>query len=81
MVEASRVAFIAALLLAGCGDNATTLYRNSVTDAKMRVHVATFDADEGQPYNATNCEIARQLFQQQPRVEVAYWCEAGRYRK
>jgi len=58
-----------------------TLYRNSVTDEDMRIHVATFDAAEEEAYNRGNCEIARGLFQSQPGVTVKYWCEKGRYRK
>ena len=58
-----------------------TLYRNSTTDEKMRVHVATFDAKESQAYNKENCEIAKELFQNQKGVKAKYWCEKGRYKK
>jgi len=58
-----------------------TLYRNSVTDEKMRIHVATFDAAEKEEYNRGNCEQAQVLFQGQPGVKVKFWCEKGRYRK
>lgn len=58
-----------------------TLYRNSALDANMRLHVATFDADEGEGYNRENCESARSLFSRQPGVTVKYWCEKGYYRK
>jgi hypothetical protein len=77
-----RLAAIALLaFVVGCGDGRHTLYRNSVLDAAMRIHVATFDASEGASYNAANCDIARRLFQDQPGVTVAYWCEAGGYKK
>jgi hypothetical protein len=56
-----------------------TLYRNSVLDASMRIHIATFDAEEGEDYNAENCNIAADLFQRQPDVETRFWCEPGRY--
>jgi hypothetical protein len=46
----------------------------------MRIHVATFDAGDGEDYNRENCEIARSLFRVQPGVLVKYWCEIGRYR-
>lgn len=56
-----------------------TLYRSSATTggAKMRIHVATFDATEGPTYNRDNCGIARTLFQGQAGVTVTYWCERG----
>lgn len=68
-----------------------TLIRSSVTDQddplsekpKMRIHVATFDAEQGESsdrYNSENCDAARALFAGQPGVRVRYWCEKGRYR-
>jgi hypothetical protein len=63
-------------------DNRTfTLYRNSVTDPNMRLHVATFDAAEMAEYNSSNCEQARELFQAQLGVKTRFWCEKGVYRK
>ena len=59
--------------------NAFTLYRNSVTDARMRIHVATFDAADGADYNNENCDVARELFAGQDGVTVRYWCEKGRF--
>lgn len=63
-----------------------TLYRNSalpVNGAAFRIHVATFDAYEGKAegYNRENCDIARNLFQEQLGVTVRYWCEKGHYLK
>lgn len=64
------------------GDSATyTLYRSSVLNEGMRIHVATFDALDGEDYNRDNCEQARELFQAQPGVTTKFWCEKGRYRK
>lgn len=57
-----------------------TLYRNSLTDAQLRLHVASFDAAEGPAYNRENCEQARALFQAQPGVKTNFWCEPGRFR-
>ncbi|HTE14835.1 MAG TPA: hypothetical protein VK642_07135 [Burkholderiales bacterium] len=70
-------------LLAGCdaGDETFTLYRNSVTDENMRIHVAAFNAADGEAYNRGNCEQAQQLFQAQPRVKTKFWCEKGVFRK
>lgn len=57
-----------------------TLYRSSPLDPNARIHIATFDAKDRNPYNQENCRIARELFQQQPGVTVRYWCEKGRFR-
>ena len=79
--------FIAVAGSAGAGEGAAesntfTLYRSSVLDIDMRIHIATFDtADAGPSYNSENCQIAAALFQSQPNVSVRYWCEPGRYRQ
>ena len=57
------------------------LYRNSVVDESMRLHIATFDASEAENYNRGNCDQARELFQAQPSVKTKFWCEKGRFRK
>ena len=73
------------MMLAGAAmadDEIYTLYRSSVVAPDMRIHVATFDADDSGPgYNFENCNIAADLFRQQPGVRVRYWCEKGRYRR
>ena len=71
------------LLLTACGDNTYTLYRNSATSGgeSWRMHVATFDAKDGEAYNMGNCQIAEELFQKQPGVTVKYWCEKGVFKK
>lgn len=82
---------IVLLVLAGCGTQETTytLYRSSISPniigepkklENMRIHVATFDSNERDPYNQENCRIAMDLFQSQQGVMVRYWCEKGRYR-
>lgn len=83
--------FVAIIALASCSQfpaskSAFTLYRNSMLDnptldKSSRIHIATFDADDGRDYNQGNCELARQLFQSQLGVETRFWCEMGRYRK
>jgi hypothetical protein len=50
------------------------LYRGSVVDPDLRIHVASFDVPGAPNYNRDNCEIARELFQSQPGVRVTYWC-------
>lgn len=70
-------------ILSGCTDEAGsfTLYRSSVLDSTMRIHMATFDAGDGAAYNKENCHITADLFQKQPGVTVRYWCEPGGYRE
>jgi len=58
-----------------------TLYRNSVLDANMRLHVATFNTTDGEAYNRENCEVAQHLFQAQPDVKTKFWCEKGTFKK
>jgi len=65
----------------GKEQNAFTLYRNSVLDSTMRIHFATFDADESADYNAENCLLTADLVRRQPGVRVMYWCEPGYYRQ
>uniref|UniRef100_UPI004047E368 hypothetical protein n=1 Tax=Polynucleobacter sp. TaxID=2029855 RepID=UPI004047E368 len=72
------------MFLIGCSaadSNTYTLYRSSTVGAFMRVHIATFNADEDESYNKENCETAQELFQKQPGVTVKFWCEKGKYRK
>lgn len=57
-----------------------TLYRDSLTDRSMRIHIASFDAAEGKAYNRENCELAQQLFRAQSSVKTKFWCEPGAYR-
>ncbi|GAB5502232.1 MAG: hypothetical protein Pyrs2KO_08870 [Pyruvatibacter sp.] len=58
------------------GSEVYSLYRGSVV-SDLRIHVATFDADEGNSYNFNNCQVAADLFEKQPGVVVRYWCEKG----
>jgi hypothetical protein len=88
MTRAKTFRMLAALLatVAGCSIGSSeghvfTLYRNSVTDENMRIHVATFDAAEKEEYNRENCEQAQVLFQAQRGIKVKFWCEKGRFRK
>jgi hypothetical protein len=64
---------------AASADSTFTLYRNSALDAKMRLHVATFDATDGAVYNRENCDQARELFQGQSGLKTKFWCEPGRF--
>lgn len=47
----------------------------------MRLHVATFDADDRDNYNRDICEIVREFFTERPFMQSRYWCEPGRYRE
>ena len=56
MARSSLIFVLASLILAACGGTGAsestsfTLYRNSVTDENMRIHVATFDALDGEAF-------------------------------
>jgi hypothetical protein len=79
----TTIAMATTALLTSCGlaEEPYTLYRNSVLDQSARIHVASFDAVERNPYNMENCFVARDLFAGQPGVTVRYWCEKGHYKK
>jgi hypothetical protein len=63
------------------GSEVFTLYRNSLVDENMRIHVATFDSKDGKEYNNGNCQQAQLLFQGQPDVKTKFWCEEGYFKK
>lgn len=81
MKKKQLVVMFVLVFLVGCKDsNVFSLYRSSPLDPSMRIHLATFDADESSPnYNQENCEIAAGLFAQQQGVSVRYWCEKGEF--
>lgn len=82
MLFHSTLAVLILVSLSACkADEVYTLYRSSPTDPNMRIHVATFNASEGNDYNSENCYVAKNLFANQPRVTVRYWCEKGSYKK
>jgi len=70
---------IGLLLVSACGQPApgTTyrLYRESPLAGVKPMHVASFDASDGDDCNRENCVIAQELFSKQPGVTVRYWCE------
>lgn len=93
-----------AFSLLACSDEDTkyTLYRSGLDfasnspDISARIHIATFDANEGlsaedkAKYNQANCDFAQELFNaKQPhysetamgKVSLKYWCEKGSFRK
>jgi hypothetical protein len=76
------ISLFSLLFLTACNQSDTyTLYRNSVLDETMRLHVATFDSKDGEKYNQGNCYIAKELFQKQDGVTTKFWCEKGKFRK
>jgi len=97
---------LAATVLASAGTQASgfevetsteyTLYRTGIDlisnahDETLRIHVATFDANQGSKYNHANCDFAQEYFNaNQPHylgsiystIKIKYWCEKGRFRK
>jgi hypothetical protein len=82
LLSAALCTTIAACSGSYVGDGQTfTLYRNSVTNENMRIHVSTFDAADGEAYIRGNCEQAELLFKAQPGVKTKFWCEKGRFKK
>ncbi len=76
------MAVLLSVFLPSCSSsrgNVYTLYRTSPLDQKSRIHVATFDAKEGEDYNSENCQTVADLFQGQMGVRVKFWCERGRF--
>jgi hypothetical protein len=68
-----------------------TLYRNSTMVTGMRLHWASFDADDGPSYNISNCMMAARLLNanllasaeaegKPPPAGVGFWCEPGSFR-
>jgi hypothetical protein len=90
----SRVAYLAlaviGMSLSGCDDRAApyTLYRNSHAGTDMRIHWATFAADESSPtYNFDNCSMTARLLNANMKAlngeeydsSRGFWCEPGTY--
>jgi hypothetical protein len=82
--------------LVGCadGDKADpfALYRNSPLDYSMRIHWATFDAEDKGSYNMNNCLMAARLLNanvtasakaegNERDTKAGFWCEAGPYKE
>lgn len=95
-MKLNAISIVGLMLAAGCGPASTsaytfTLYRNSGLDRSMRVHWATFDAEESdRNYNRNNCDMAARLLianvdasaeqEGKPRdPTVGFWCEPGSY--
>lgn len=78
VVLAAILAMTATMAAAQSNDEVYTLYRDSVLDPSMRIHVATFDSTDGKDYNAENCNVAADLFEHQDGVQTRFWCEPGR---
>jgi len=82
-----KLLILALVAATGCsnqrsGDSGTyTLYRSSVVAGIAHVHVATFDAKDGDAYNRENCELTARFFSVQPSIETRFWCEPGFFRQ
>jgi hypothetical protein len=78
------IALVLFLLLSGCNkpSDTYTLYRNSPLDFSMRIHMATFDAEDNvKNYNQENCEIVKEAMIDRPNITIRYWCEKGKFRE
>jgi hypothetical protein len=82
----SRLAPVCVVLIGAClgcsrSEGTYTLYRSETPGDTLRLHVATFDAEDGESYNHDACEQTRELFQVQPTTLAKYWCEKGKYHR
>jgi len=83
---------VMAAFVGGCdasSDKGTaTLYRNSPLESAVRVHIASFDADESGDFNLGNCGMASRILNanidasaaaegKKPYENVGFWCEPG----
>jgi|TARA_B110000977_G_scaffold88491_1_gene117598 hypothetical protein len=66
---------------ANANDDFAALYRNSVMNENMRLHISTFDTKHGRDYNWENCQLVAKLMQNQPGVLTKFWCEIGDFRE
>lgn len=86
-----RARWLLPLALAGCGKPVATytLYRDSPIGADLRVHWASFDANErgvgSSDYTRENCEMTADLLRANLRrlnggkEPVRFWCEKGSF--
>ena len=72
------ITIIAALSLAGCSMPTDVTYYTLCRKPPLSsgaACIASFDADEPDDYNKQNCEIFRELVQNQPLVTVTWFCQ------
>lgn len=75
----TAVVLLLTMSLAACdargGSDTYYLFRSPIVGSPgERIHVATFNSKDGRLYNEENCTIVRRLMEQQPGVQVSYWC-------
>lgn len=76
------MAYLILASTAASGDHGMfTLYRSSVVDPVARIHVASFDTNNGPAYNAENCALVADLLQRQDGIKTRFWCEPGEYQE
>lgn len=69
---------IAAAPVAAQEGDVYSLYRASERDRLAAIHVATFEAEDGQEDNAEICWQVAEMLQARPEVTLRYWCKPGR---
>lgn len=82
-MKALSLLLIAVLGACDSDDRTYTLYRNSPAFQAMRIHFASFNANERSAYNQENCEIVARHMNASlgSTPAVRYWCEKGRFRE
>jgi hypothetical protein len=86
------ILMLSLVMLAGCNNASPTytLYRNSPLNSELRVHWATFDANDSGAgagtYNQENCNYAAGLLNKNVLelndgvATLKFWCELGKYK-
>ncbi len=78
----TRVLFLLVLMSAPMAQaqepDVYSLYRASEKDRLAAVHIATFEAADGQEDNAEICWQVAEMLQARPEVTLRYWCKPGR---
>ena len=65
-------------------DNIFTLYRNNDMNPKIRIHVGTFDSNNGASYNSFHCEKVVQFWNKDAKSRTSkelHWCEKGYFKE
>ena len=65
-------------------DSVFTLYRNNHINPYIRVHVGTFDSENGSRYNSFHCKKVVEFFNNDAKKRASkeqHWCEKGYFKE
>lgn len=72
------VFFSIILFLEGCSKNDTVIYNLNVEskiNPNLKIHIATFDSDEGENYRKASCNETAKLLQENSSGMNLFYCE------